>query len=105
MDARYTMRKAQLLEECEIAPKVFEQVLPRLHTFREPFVDTLHGQAPRGHVQTYVRGLRSDVERKNVASIAYHFGQERLWLQGFIGWGDWDDAPLRQALRSQVGQQ
>src|SRR3989449_10819508 len=71
----------------------------------EPFVDTLHGQAPRGHVQTYVRGLLSDVERKNVESIAYHFGQERLGLQGFIGWGDWDDAPLRHALRSQVGQQ
>ena len=25
-------------------------------------------------------------------------------MQGFIGWGDWDDAPLRQAWRSQVGQ-
>src|SRR6266436_3117832 len=105
MDARYTIRKAQLLEECQVASKVFEQVLPRLHTFMEPFVDTLHGQAPRGHVQTYVRGLLSDVERKNVESIAYHFGQERLGLQGFIGWGDWDDAPLRQELRSQVGQQ
>jgi SRSO17 transposase len=104
MDARYTIRKVQLLEECQVAPKVFEQVLPRLHTFMEPFVDTLHGQAPRGHVQTYVRGLLSDVERKHVASIADHFGQERLGLQGFIGWGDWDDAPLRQAWRSQVGQ-
>ncbi len=105
MDARYTIRKAQLLEECQVAPEVFAQVLPHLHTFMEPFVDTLHGQAPRAHVQTYVRGLLSDVERKNVESIAYHFGQERLGLQGFIGWGDWDDAPLRQALQSQVGQQ
>jgi SRSO17 transposase len=26
-------------------------------------------------------------------------------LQGFIGWGDWDDAPLRQALLHQGGQQ
>jgi SRSO17 transposase len=24
-------------------------------------------------------------------------------LQGFIGWGDWDDGPLRQELRHQVG--
>src|SRR5712692_6528020 len=105
MDARYTIRKAQLLEECQVVPAVFAQVMPRLHTFMEPFVDTLHGQAPRAHVQTYVRGLLSDIERKNVESIAYHFGQERLGLQGFIGWGDWDDAPMRQVLRDQVGQQ
>lgn len=26
-------------------------------------------------------------------------------MQGFIGWGDWDDAPLRQTLLDQVGQQ
>jgi SRSO17 transposase len=71
----------------------------------EPFVATLPGQAPRAHAQTYVRGLLSDVERKNVESIAYHFGQERLGLQGFIGWGDWDDAPMRQVLRDQVGKQ
>src|SRR5260370_7411303 len=68
------------------------------------FVDTLQGQAPRAHAQTYVQGLLSDVERKNVESIAYHFGQDRLGLQGFIGWDDWDDAPLRHTLRSQVGQ-
>lgn len=105
MDARYAIRKAQVLEECQVAPEVFEQVIPRLQTFMGPFVDTLPGQAPRAHAQTYVQGLLSDVERKNVESIAYHFGHERLGLQGFIGWGDWDDAPLRQALLHQVGQQ
>src|SRR6266852_3909562 len=105
MDARYTIRKAQLLEECQVVPAVFAQVLPRLRTFMAPFVDTLPGHAPRAHAQTYVQGLLSDVERKNIESIAYHFGQERLGLQGFIGWGDWDDAPLRQALRDQVSQQ
>jgi SRSO17 transposase len=105
MDARYAIRKAQVLEECQVAPEVFEQVMPRLQTFMGPFVDTLPGHAPRAHAQTYVQGLLSDVERKNVESIAYHFGHERLGLQGFIGWGDWDDAPLRQALLHQVGQQ
>src|SRR6266436_2571435 len=104
MDARYTIRRAQLLEECQVAPEVFEQVMPRLRAFMAPFVDTLQGQAPRAHAQTYVRGLLSDVERKNVESIADHFGQDRLGLQGFIGWDDWDDAPLRHTLWSQVGQ-
>ena len=53
------------------------------------------GQAPRAHAQTYVRGLLSDVERKNVEAIASHLGQDRLGVQGLIGWDDWDDAPLR----------
>jgi len=101
MDARYTIRRAQLLEECQVAPEVFEQVMPRLRAFMAPFVDTLQGQAPRAHAQTYVRGLLSD---KNVESLAYHFGQDRLGLQGFIGWDDGDDAPVRHTLWSQVGQ-
>ena len=100
MDARYTIRRAQLLEECQVAPEVFEQVMPRLRAFMAPFVDTLQGQAPRAHAQTYVRGLLSDVERKNVESLAYHFGQDRLGLQGFIGWDDGDDAPVRHTLQT-----
>ena len=68
-----------------------------------PFVDTLQGQAPRAHAQTYVRGLLSDVERKNVESIADHFGQDRLGLQGFIGWDDWDDALNIMVIRNLAG--
>ena len=104
MDARYTIRRAQLLEECQVAPEVFEQVMPRLRAFMAPFVDTLQGQAPRAPAQTSVRGLRSAVDRKNVEAIADHCGQDRLGLQGFIGWDDWDDAPVRHTLWSQVGQ-
>ena len=104
MDARYTIRKAQLLEECQVAPEVFEQVMPRLRAFLAPFVDTLQGQAPRAQAQTSVRGLLADVERKNVAAIADHFGQDRLGLQGCSGWDDGDDAPVRHTLRSHVGQ-
>ena len=104
MGARYRLRKAQLLEECQVAPEVFEQVLPRWRTLMAPCVDTLQGQAPRAHAQTSVQGLLADVERKNVASIADHCGQDRLGLQGCIGWEDWEDAPVRQTLRSQVSQ-
>jgi len=102
MEARYATRKNQLLAECQIAPEIFDQVIPRLHTFMEPFVDTWGGQALYQHAHTYVCGLLSDVERKNVESIAYRFGQERLPLQRFIGWAAWDDHPLRQELLPQV---
>jgi len=105
MEARYAIRKHQLLEECQVAPEIFDQVMPRWSTFMAPFVETLQGQALTQHAQTYVSGLLSDVERKNVESIAYHVGQNRLGLQGFIGWTDWADAPLRQTLLDQGGQQ
>jgi len=71
----------------------------------KPFVETLSGQALHQHARTYICGLLSDVERKNVESIAYRFGQERLPLQRFIGWAEWDDTPLRQELIGQVAQQ
>ena len=102
MDARYAIRKSQLLDECQVAPAIFEQVIPRLYTFLEPFVTIFQGQAADQHAKTYICGLLSDVERKNIESIAYRFGQSRLPLQGFIGWEAWDDEPLRQELRRQV---
>jgi SRSO17 transposase len=105
MAARYAIRKPQLLAECQVAPEIFDQVMPRLSTFLEPFVETFQGQALTQHAKTYVSGLLSDVERKNVESIAYHVGQNRLGLQSFIGWAAWDDAPLRQTLLDQGGQQ
>ena len=102
MEAAYVIRKQQLLEECQVAPEIFHQVMPRLETFMAPFVDTFCRQEASQHAQTYVCGLLSDVERQNVESIAYWFGQDRLPLQRFIGWAEWDDEPLRQALIGQV---
>ena len=102
MEARYALRKTQLLDECQVAPEIFAQVIPRLYTFMKPFVKIFHGQVDDQHAKTYVCGLLSDIEHKNIESIAYRFGQSRLPLQGFIGWHEWDDEPLRQELRRQV---
>jgi SRSO17 transposase len=102
MDMRYTFRKRQLLAECQVAPEIFEQVIPRLYSFMAPFVTIFQGQMAEQRAKTYVRGLLSNVERKNVESIAYHFDPSRLPLQEFIGWAEWDDTPLRETLRSQV---
>jgi len=102
MEARYAFRKTQLLDECQVAPEIFEQVLPRLYTFMTPFVKIFQGQIAEQHAKTYVCGLLSNLERKNVESIAYRFGHSRLPLQAFIGWDEWDDEPLRHALIGQV---
>ena len=84
MEARYAFRKSQLLDERQIAPEIFEQVMPRLYTFMKPFVRIFQGQAADQHAKTSVCGLLSDIERKTVASLAYRFGQSRLPLQSFI---------------------
>src|SRR6266700_4937209 len=104
MEARYATRKQQLLAECQIAPEIFDQVLPRLTTFMAPFVETFCRQELDQHAQTYICGLLSDVEHKNIASIAYRFGQDRLPRQRFIGWAPRDDVPLRQELTRQVAE-
>ena len=70
MEARYAFRKSPLLDECQVAPEIFEQVLPRLETFMKPFVRIFQGQAAEHHAKTYVYGLLSQVEQKNIASIA-----------------------------------
>jgi SRSO17 transposase len=102
MDARYAIRKRQLLDECQVAPEIFEHVIPRLYSFMNPFVKIFQGQVADQHAKTYVCGLLSNLERKNVESIAYRFGHSRLPLQAFIGWDEWDDEPLRLELRHQV---
>jgi len=104
MEARYATRKQQLLAECQVAPAIFDQVLPRLTTFMAPFVATFCRQALDQHAYTSICGLLSDVERKNIASIAYRFGQDRLPLQRFIGWAPWEDVPFRQELTRQVAE-
>ncbi len=70
MEAQYEARKQQLLDECMVAPQVFDQVMPRLEQFMEPFVDSLVRKEQVEHAQTFVQGLLSDLDDKNVESIS-----------------------------------
>src|SRR3989442_7541799 len=70
-----------------------------------PFVRTFCRQEPAQHAHTSVYGLLSDLERKNVESIAYRFGQDRLPLKRCVGGAEWDEAPLQQELLRQGAQQ
>ena len=105
MEARFEVRKQQLLDECVVAPQVFRDVMPRLESFLDPFVESLCRREQHQHARTFVQGLLSDVDHKNVESIAYRFGQDRMPLQRFIGYANWDDEPLREELIRQVGEQ
>jgi SRSO17 transposase len=94
--------KPNCLRNVRLPPEIFAQVIPRLYTFMKPFVKIFHGQGDEQHAKTSVCGLLSEIAHKNMASIADRFGQSRLPLQGFLGWHEWDDEPLRQEWRSQV---
>lgn len=98
----FEKRRRELLVECKLAPQVFDNVMPRLEKFMEPFVECFVRSEQVHHANTFVQGLLSDLEDKNVESIAYRFGQERMPLQWFIGMSDWDHEPLRDELVQQV---
>ena len=86
----FEKRRQELLDECKRAPQVFDNVMPRLEKFMEPFVERFVRSEQVNHANTFVQGLLSDLKDKNVESIAYRFGQQRMPLQWFIGMSDWD---------------
>lgn len=104
METEFAIRRQELLEECTVAPQIFDRVMPRLEQFMEPFVESLARRERIDHAMTFVQGLLSDLDHKNVESIAYRFGQDRMPLQWFIGVSDWDHKPLIDELVRQVGQ-
>jgi hypothetical protein len=93
LEARYAPRKQQVRADCQVAPAVFDQGLPRLPTLMAPFVETFcrPERDPQAHPSLW--GLLSEVERTKIASIASRFGPDRLPLPRFMGWAPWEDGP------------
>jgi SRSO17 transposase len=104
MEADYEARRQELMDECKVAPQVFDQVKQRLERFMGPFIESLVRREQVDHAQTFVQGLLSDLDHKNVESIAYRFGQDRMPLQWFVGVSGWDEKLLRDELVRQVGE-
>lgn len=105
MKRRFRVRLKEMEAECQYDPNVFRGMRQRLRRFAAPFVACLLRIEQRNNAQTYLEGLVSDVERKNVESIAYRHDQERNSLQHFIGSARWNHAPLALELARQVGQE
>ncbi len=93
------------MEECQVCPSVFRGMEDRLERFIEPFASYLIRKEQREHAETMVSGLISDLDRKNIESIAYRHDQDRKDLQHFVGESNWDHEPLMTELARQVGQQ
>jgi SRSO17 transposase len=105
MDRRFKARKQAMLADCEVRPELLRELAPRLAVFCRPFQACLEGSAPRRQTVEYLQGLLSNVERKNVESIAYQHDQDRRNLQHFIGTAEWDHIPLLDELCGQVGRE
>jgi SRSO17 transposase len=91
-----------MLEQCEVKREVFAGMLERLREFAEPYMRGMVRSEQREHTQRYLGGLLSDLERKNVESIAYLHDQDRKGLQHFIREGSWGHGPLLEVLAGQV---
>ncbi len=103
MERRFAVRKREILKEAEVKPQVSQGMLHRLNQFMVPFAARLRRSERREHAEVYVAGLLSDLERKNVESIAYRHDQERVNLQRFIGVAPWDHRPQQEELAQQIG--
>ena len=104
MERRYAARKHEILEDTKLTPQVTRRMLNRLIAFSQPFVSTLGRVELKKHAHEYLQGLLSDLERKNVESIAYQHDQDRQGLQRFVGVADWDHAPMVDILADAIGQ-
>ena len=103
MERRFELRKQQLLEDAKLKSELSKGMLDRLETFVKPFAATLGRRDTRKNAYQYIGGLLSDLERKNVESIAYRNDRDRRAFQYFIGISPWDFYPLEKELVCRVG--
>ena len=105
MDRRFEARKREMLEDCQVAPEVFQGMLRRLEEFARPFLAFLARSEQMDHAVHYCAGLLSDLEQKNCEAIAYRHDEDRQGLQLFIGCSPWDHHPWIGELCRQVGEE
>jgi SRSO17 transposase len=78
---------------------------PALRSFLHGYEDYLGGRAVREHVDTYCRGLLSDLPRKSVEPIALAAGACVRSLQLLLTQHDWDETGLGDAMQRQIVQE
>ena len=103
MERRFRVRLDELLGDAEVGPALLRGVMPRLDSFLQPFVEWLGSSEQRTNAKQYVSGLLSDLNGKDIESIAYLHDRERQGLQKFMGQSEWDYGPLLSELVEQVG--
>jgi SRSO17 transposase len=104
MELRYKIRKREIEKDAEIDPDQLAGALTRMANFIRPYAETIGRKEMQRHCLVAVKGMLSDLRRKNTESIAYRHGNHRRALQRFIGNATWGVAPLIDRLSRQVGE-
>ena len=105
MDTRFSARRREIEQDAKIAEGSLSGANGRVETFFRPFGESLPRSETRENALVFLRGLLSDLQRKNTESIAYRFGRKRDALQSFIGESPWDHKPLLLELAKQTAKQ
>jgi len=103
MEKRFETRKREIEQDAAIDKKDLAGAARRLDQLLAPFFEPLPRSETRENASMYVQGLLSDLDRKNIESIAYRFGQDRRHLQYFIGASSWDHHLILDRIAQQVG--
>jgi len=76
--------------------------LDSLTGFLQPYQAQLQRIEQEQHLQVYVQGLVSNLQRKSIEPIATAHGLYRRPLQHFIGAGKWSDTAVRDQMRRHI---
>jgi SRSO17 transposase len=75
---------------------------PAFTLYTQSFGSCFPRRESRGHLDTYARGLMSDLSRKSVEPIALEGGTAVRTLQEFMTYHRWDHARMRDQLQRRV---
>jgi len=81
------------------------ELKPALTGYLKTFKGCMGRGTNQGHLETYVRGQLSDLERKSVEPIADAAGESPRTLQEFLGLLRWDEEAVRDHVQQRVAQQ
>src|SRR6266849_583396 len=104
MTPAWAQRQEELLSDCIVSPEVFTPIVNRLGECVVPYQHALETEAGQRHVDLYLAGLLSHLERKNAEKIATLVDVERQVMQDFISTAPWDHRPLITVLVGQVSE-
>jgi len=79
--------------------KEIKNIGKKLTTFLKQFDDCFYRSQPRGHLNSYVRGQVSSLQRKSIEPIALLMKTPPRTLQRFLSYVHWDEQRLRDRIQ------
>lgn len=95
-------RSSKSLEHIAVDPADVAVCLQRLGAFADRYKPLLTRRDQEPHLQTYLAGLVSGLERKSIEPIANAHDLYRRPLQHFVGAGKWSDSEILLAMHQHV---